>query len=198
MNGYMKNMSIVFVPEKLRGRAQINQEIIQRLLEENDQLVRIIVEYQRKGRAAECVRLQLKTWAFVQQHKYKVKRARVLVHQQGKKTQTHGETPAENMGICAAAQVQSEESKSLSPPPGKENTDTWGDTNRFCTETLCTWQPLQIQAQTYFRPHLLLQLKTWAFVQQHKYKVKRARVLVHHQGKKTQTHGEGHSEQYTK
>ncbi|RXM32181.1 Protein LSM14-like A [Acipenser ruthenus] len=37
-------------------------------------------------------------------------------------------TPAENMGICAAGQVQREESKSLSPPAGKENTDTWGGT----------------------------------------------------------------------
>ncbi|KAK1162107.1 SS18-like protein 2 [Acipenser oxyrinchus oxyrinchus] len=36
--------------------------------------------------------------------------------------------PAENMGVCAAAQVQREESKSLGPPAGKENTDTWGGT----------------------------------------------------------------------
>ncbi|KAK1163402.1 SS18-like protein 2 [Acipenser oxyrinchus oxyrinchus] len=119
MNGYVKNMSIVFVPEKLRGRAQINQEIIQRLLEENDQLVRIIVEYQRKGRAAECVRYQQ------------------ILHRNLVYLATIADTspnilPAapttENMGICAAGQVQSEESKSLSPPAGKENTDTWGGT----------------------------------------------------------------------
>ncbi|KAM8895144.1 SS18-like protein 2 isoform 1-T1 [Spinachia spinachia] len=48
-------MSIVFVPKKLRGKAKINQETIQRLLDENDQLVRCIAEYMQKGRAVECV-----------------------------------------------------------------------------------------------------------------------------------------------
>ncbi|XP_063802046.1 SS18-like protein 2 [Pseudophryne corroboree] len=47
-------MSLVFVPEKLRGRCQIPGDNVQRLLEENDQLIRCIVEYQNKGRAAEC------------------------------------------------------------------------------------------------------------------------------------------------
>ncbi|XP_008309087.1 SS18-like protein 2 [Cynoglossus semilaevis] len=51
-------MSIVFVPKKLRGRAQINQETIQRLLDENDQLIRCITEYMQKGRAVECVQYQ--------------------------------------------------------------------------------------------------------------------------------------------
>ncbi|XP_061450384.1 SS18-like protein 2 [Rhineura floridana] len=51
-------MSVVFVPEKLRGKAEVNQETLQRLLEENDQLIRCIVEYQNKGRAAECVQHQ--------------------------------------------------------------------------------------------------------------------------------------------
>ncbi|XP_033898471.2 SS18-like protein 2 [Acipenser ruthenus] len=121
MNGYMKNMSIVFVPEKLRGRAQINQEIIQRLLEENDQLVRIIVEYQRKGRAAECVRYQQIL------HRNLVYLA-TIADTSPNILPAAPTTQAENMGICAAAQVQSEESKSLSPPAGKENTDTWGGT----------------------------------------------------------------------
>ncbi|MBN3288477.1 S18L2 protein, partial [Polyodon spathula] len=76
-----------------------------RLLEENDQLVRVIVEYQRKGRATECVRLQLKTLAFVLQHKYKGKRARILVHQRGKKTQTHGEANKEEC-FCVAAKLE--------------------------------------------------------------------------------------------
>ncbi|KAK6477281.1 SS18-like protein 2 [Huso huso] len=114
-------MSIVFVPEKLRGRAQINQEIIQRLLEENDQLVRIIVEYQRKGRAAECVRYQQIL------HRNLVYLA-TIADTSPNILPAAPTTPAENMGICAAAQVQSEESKSLSPPAGKENTDTWGGT----------------------------------------------------------------------
>ncbi|CAM4584299.1 unnamed protein product [Leuciscus chuanchicus] len=48
-------MSVVFVPKRQRGKAQINQETIQRLLDENDQLVRCITEYLQKGRATECV-----------------------------------------------------------------------------------------------------------------------------------------------
>ncbi|XP_020486168.2 SS18-like protein 2 [Labrus bergylta] len=51
-------MSIVFVPKKLRGKAKINQETIQRLLDENDQLIRCISEYMQKGRAGECVQYQ--------------------------------------------------------------------------------------------------------------------------------------------
>ncbi|XP_035484919.1 SS18-like protein 2 [Scophthalmus maximus] len=51
-------MSIVFVPRKQRGKAKINQETIQRLLDENDQLVRCITEYMQKGRAVECVQYQ--------------------------------------------------------------------------------------------------------------------------------------------
>ncbi|KAK3570980.1 hypothetical protein QTP86_032407 [Hemibagrus guttatus] len=51
-------MSVVFVPKKQRGKAQINQETIQRLLNENDQLVRCIAEYMQKGRATECVQYQ--------------------------------------------------------------------------------------------------------------------------------------------
>uniref|UniRef100_F7BIF2 SS18 N-terminal domain-containing protein n=4 Tax=Metatheria TaxID=9263 RepID=F7BIF2_MONDO len=52
------DMSVAFVPERLRGKAEVNQETIQRLLEENDQLIRCIVEYQNKGRAAECTQYQ--------------------------------------------------------------------------------------------------------------------------------------------
>ncbi|GAB5576925.1 SS18-like protein 2 [Prionailurus iriomotensis] len=48
-------MSVAFVPDWLKGKAEVNQETIQRLLEENDQLIRCIVEYQNKGRANECV-----------------------------------------------------------------------------------------------------------------------------------------------
>ncbi|XP_028296026.1 SS18-like protein 2 isoform X1 [Gouania willdenowi] len=51
-------MSIVFVPKRLRGKAKINQETIQRLLDENDQLVRCIADYMKKGRAVECVQYQ--------------------------------------------------------------------------------------------------------------------------------------------
>ncbi|KAK1785397.1 hypothetical protein P4O66_018778, partial [Electrophorus voltai] len=52
------NMSVVFVPKRQRGKAQINQETIQRLLDENEQLVRCITEYMQKGRATECVQYQ--------------------------------------------------------------------------------------------------------------------------------------------
>ncbi|NP_001165193.1 synovial sarcoma translocation gene on chromosome 18-like 2 L homeolog [Xenopus laevis] len=51
-------MSLVFVPERLRGRAQVGEDTVQRLLEENDQLIRCIVEYQNKGRATECSQYQ--------------------------------------------------------------------------------------------------------------------------------------------
>uniref|UniRef100_A0A8C6YU28 SS18 like 2 n=1 Tax=Nothoprocta perdicaria TaxID=30464 RepID=A0A8C6YU28_NOTPE len=49
-------MSVAFVPERLRGKAEVNQETL--LLEENDQLIRCIVEYQSKGRATDCVQYQ--------------------------------------------------------------------------------------------------------------------------------------------
>ncbi|XP_051953584.1 SS18-like protein 2 isoform X2 [Xyrauchen texanus] len=51
-------MAVVFVPKRQRGKAQINQVTIQRLLDENDQLVRCITEYLQKGRATECVQYQ--------------------------------------------------------------------------------------------------------------------------------------------
>ncbi|XP_069495510.1 SS18-like protein 2 isoform X1 [Ambystoma mexicanum] len=51
-------MSVTFVPEKYRRKAVINQETIQRLLEENDQLIRCIAEYQNKGRAVQCAQYQ--------------------------------------------------------------------------------------------------------------------------------------------
>nr|XP_061842658.1 SS18-like protein 2 [Nerophis lumbriciformis] len=51
-------MSIVFVPKRLCGKAKINQETIQRLLDENDQLIRCIAEYMKKGQAVECVKYQ--------------------------------------------------------------------------------------------------------------------------------------------
>ncbi|XP_057230267.1 SS18-like protein 2 [Malurus melanocephalus] len=51
-------MSVAFVPERLRGKAEVNQDTLQQLLEENDQLIRCIVEYQSKGRATDCVQYQ--------------------------------------------------------------------------------------------------------------------------------------------
>ncbi|KAF7469684.1 SS18-like protein 2 [Marmota monax] len=51
-------MSVAFVPDWMRGKAEVNQETIQQLLEENDQLIRCIVEHQNKGGANECVQYQ--------------------------------------------------------------------------------------------------------------------------------------------
>ncbi|KAM3920735.1 SS18-like protein 2 [Leptodactylus fuscus] len=51
-------MSLVFVPDRLRGRVPIPEDNVQRLLEENDQLIRCIVEYQNKGRAVDCLLYQ--------------------------------------------------------------------------------------------------------------------------------------------
>ncbi|XP_070616756.1 SS18-like protein 2 [Erythrolamprus reginae] len=51
-------MSVVFVPERLRSKVEVNQETLRRLLDENDQLIHCIVEYQNKGRAAECLQHQ--------------------------------------------------------------------------------------------------------------------------------------------
>ncbi|XP_055257469.1 SS18-like protein 2 [Moschus berezovskii] len=48
-------MSVAFVLDWLRGKAEVNQETIQQLLEENDQLIRCMVEY---GRVNECVQYQ--------------------------------------------------------------------------------------------------------------------------------------------
>ena len=51
-------MLVAFVLDWLRGKAEVNQETIQWLLEENDQLIRCIAEYQNKGRVNECVQYQ--------------------------------------------------------------------------------------------------------------------------------------------
>ncbi|KAM9650940.1 SS18-like protein 2 [Trichechus inunguis] len=51
-------MSVAFLPDWLQGKAEVNQETIQQLLEENDQLIRCILEYQNKGQANECIQYQ--------------------------------------------------------------------------------------------------------------------------------------------
>ncbi|XP_032891802.1 calcium-responsive transactivator-like isoform X3 [Amblyraja radiata] len=51
-------MSMVFVPQRLRGKCEINQATIQKLLDENNQLIQCIVEYQNLGKAAECTQYQ--------------------------------------------------------------------------------------------------------------------------------------------
>ncbi|XP_059849326.1 calcium-responsive transactivator-like [Hypanus sabinus] len=51
-------MSVVFVPQRLRSKCEINQATIQKLLDENNQLIQCIVEYQNNGKAAECTQYQ--------------------------------------------------------------------------------------------------------------------------------------------
>ncbi|XP_051884398.1 calcium-responsive transactivator-like isoform X2 [Pristis pectinata] len=51
-------MSVVFVPQRLRSKCEINQATIQKLLDENNQLIQCIVEYQNIGKAAECTQYQ--------------------------------------------------------------------------------------------------------------------------------------------
>ncbi|XP_072373881.1 protein SSXT-like isoform X4 [Scyliorhinus torazame] len=51
-------MSVVFVPQRLRGKCEINQATIQKLLDENNQLIQCIVEYQNNGKTAECTQYQ--------------------------------------------------------------------------------------------------------------------------------------------
>uniref|UniRef100_A0A8D2IAT4 SS18 N-terminal domain-containing protein n=1 Tax=Urocitellus parryii TaxID=9999 RepID=A0A8D2IAT4_UROPR len=46
-------MLVGFVPDWMRGKAEVNQERIQQLLEENDQLTCCMVDYQNK-----CVQYQ--------------------------------------------------------------------------------------------------------------------------------------------
>ncbi|XP_060975967.1 SS18-like protein 2 [Dama dama] len=51
-------MLVAFVLDWLRGKAEVNQETIQRLLEENDQLIHCIAEYQNKSQANEYIQYQ--------------------------------------------------------------------------------------------------------------------------------------------
>ncbi|XP_062827421.1 SS18-like protein 2 [Anolis carolinensis] len=51
-------MLVVFLPERVWGKVEMNQEMLQRLMDENDQLIRFIVEYQNKGRAVKYMQLQ--------------------------------------------------------------------------------------------------------------------------------------------
>uniref|UniRef100_A0A8D2DK70 SS18 N-terminal domain-containing protein n=1 Tax=Sciurus vulgaris TaxID=55149 RepID=A0A8D2DK70_SCIVU len=51
-------MSVVFGPDWMRGKAEVNRETIQQLPEENDQLIRCIMEHQNKGPEKERVQYQ--------------------------------------------------------------------------------------------------------------------------------------------
>ncbi|KAM9576332.1 SS18-like protein 2 [Trichechus inunguis] len=48
-------MLVALLPDWLQDKAKVNQETIQRLLEENDQLICDIMVYQDKGQANQCI-----------------------------------------------------------------------------------------------------------------------------------------------
>ncbi|XP_036138146.1 SS18-like protein 2 [Molossus molossus] len=51
-------MSVALTPDWLRGKVRVNQEPVQRLLEENDPLISCITEDQSKGQVDECAPCQ--------------------------------------------------------------------------------------------------------------------------------------------
>uniref|UniRef100_A0A8C4PXK3 SS18 subunit of BAF chromatin remodeling complex n=1 Tax=Eptatretus burgeri TaxID=7764 RepID=A0A8C4PXK3_EPTBU len=51
-------MSLAFVNQRQRGKAEVNQGIIQKMLDENNQLIQCIMEYQSRGKASECAQYQ--------------------------------------------------------------------------------------------------------------------------------------------
>ncbi|XP_074645544.1 uncharacterized protein LOC141901887 isoform X4 [Tubulanus polymorphus] len=51
-------MSLAFVPPHQRGKGPPNTQTIQKMLDENSQLIQTIIDYQSRGKAAECVQYQ--------------------------------------------------------------------------------------------------------------------------------------------
>ncbi|XP_064640495.1 protein SSXT-like isoform X2 [Lineus longissimus] len=51
-------MSMTFVPSHMRGKTPPTQASIQKMLDENNQLIQTIVDYQNRGKATECVQYQ--------------------------------------------------------------------------------------------------------------------------------------------
>ncbi|KAI8519997.1 ss18, nBAF chromatin remodeling complex subunit [Branchiostoma belcheri] len=55
---HSSTMSVAFVSHRQRPKEWPNQASIQKLLDENNQLIQCIVDYQNKGKAAECAQYQ--------------------------------------------------------------------------------------------------------------------------------------------
>ncbi|CAH1778924.1 unnamed protein product, partial [Owenia fusiformis] len=51
-------MSLAFVPQQQRGKPPPNQATIQKMLDENNQLINTIIDLQKKGKAPDCVQYQ--------------------------------------------------------------------------------------------------------------------------------------------
>uniref|UniRef100_A0A3B4A3L6 SS18 N-terminal domain-containing protein n=1 Tax=Periophthalmus magnuspinnatus TaxID=409849 RepID=A0A3B4A3L6_9GOBI len=47
-------MSVAFAPHRQRGKGDITPAGIQKLLDENNQLIQCIMDFQSKGKTAEC------------------------------------------------------------------------------------------------------------------------------------------------
>ncbi|GCB79166.1 hypothetical protein scyTo_0018716 [Scyliorhinus torazame] len=47
-------MSVAFATPRQRGKGEITPAAIQKLLDENNQLIQCIMDYQSKGKTAEC------------------------------------------------------------------------------------------------------------------------------------------------
>uniref|UniRef100_A0A3B3QHD6 SS18 N-terminal domain-containing protein n=1 Tax=Paramormyrops kingsleyae TaxID=1676925 RepID=A0A3B3QHD6_9TELE len=51
-------MSVAFASVRPRGKGEVTQQSIQKMLDENHHLIQCIVDYQSKGKTAECTQYQ--------------------------------------------------------------------------------------------------------------------------------------------
>uniref|UniRef100_A0A3Q4MRW9 SS18 subunit of BAF chromatin remodeling complex n=1 Tax=Neolamprologus brichardi TaxID=32507 RepID=A0A3Q4MRW9_NEOBR len=58
-------MSVAFAPHRQRGKGDITPAGIQKLLDENNQLIQCIMDFQSKGKTAECSHRPLKICPWV-------------------------------------------------------------------------------------------------------------------------------------
>nr|XP_060477504.1 calcium-responsive transactivator isoform X1 [Panthera onca] len=56
-------MSVAFASARPRGKGEVTQQTIQKMLDENHHLIQCILEYQSKGKTAECTQIPLATQA---------------------------------------------------------------------------------------------------------------------------------------
>ncbi|XP_067303095.1 calcium-responsive transactivator-like isoform X3 [Pseudorasbora parva] len=55
---FIENMSVAFSSVRPRGKAEVTQQTIQKMLDENHHLIQCIMDYQSKGKTAECTQYQ--------------------------------------------------------------------------------------------------------------------------------------------
>lgn len=51
-------MSVAFASARPRGKGEVTQQTIQKMLDENHHLIQCILDYQSKGKTAECTQYQ--------------------------------------------------------------------------------------------------------------------------------------------